>query len=551
MRKARWIAMAATALLWAALSGSAARAASAVDPFVDTTATSALKQPIALAQLPNHKLLVAQKGGALVLVAGKSKRTLATVPVCDGGEMGLLGIALDPAFASNGYIYLYRTKAAPGGCGGPGGRFNQIVRVTMTGETIDLSSLTELLTGIRTDTGAHNAGALRIGPDGKLYASVGDTALGDNQGGPGDSTNPYAQDLGSLNGKILRINLDGSVPADNPFVGMPGARPEIFALGFRNPFRMGFDKATGRLWVGDVGDFTLEELDIVVSAGNYGWPHCEGTLPAGCEQPGDIPPVFAYPHTGPGALGSSILGGDFAPQGFGGFDGHYFFGDFIAGKLYYSALNGTRDALSGDIGTAVTGVGQFYGGPVDIVFERDRALYYTQFNPGEIHRVIPPGFDELLAGKSLTLKITGSSKTMKVLAKDPIVGIGAGKGSADDPTLHGGSLRVVGADFDQSFALASGNWSYTGKPGKHTGLKYKTTGGSAVTSVKIKNGKTVKIQGAGSSLPHTLTSNPAPVSIDLRIASKHYCATFGGETTFSAGKKFVAKKAAPAAECPP
>src|SRR5215510_9979784 len=154
--------------------------------------------------------------------------------------MGLLGVAVDPDFVRTGFVYLYRSQAGAGGCETSTGRFNQVVRGTMAGGSVGPSSLTVLLDGIRTDHGNHDGGVLRIGPDRKLYVGVGDTGLGDSQG-PGFSTNPYAQDLSSLNGKILRLNLDGSVPADNPFVGTAGARGEVWAYGFRNPFRMSFD----------------------------------------------------------------------------------------------------------------------------------------------------------------------------------------------------------------------------------------------------------------------------------------------------------------------
>ena len=137
---------------------------------------------------------------------------------------------------------------------------------------------------------------------------MGDTGIGDG-GAPGQSTNPYSQDLGALEGKVLRLELDGSPAAGNPFIGTAGARPEIYARGFRNPFRMSFDPQTGRLWAADVGQATIEEIDIVQAGGNYAWPRCEGTLPAGCQQPGDIDPVFTYPHSGTGALGNSVTGG--------------------------------------------------------------------------------------------------------------------------------------------------------------------------------------------------------------------------------------------------
>ena len=139
--------------------------------------------------------------------------------------MGLLGVAVDPNFTSNGFVYLYRTLNN-GNCASSAGRFNQVVRVTIgPGDTVNPASLMVLVTGAQTDNGNHDGGCLRIGPDGKLYVGVGDTGLGDNQGGPGSSTNPYSQDLTVLMGKVLRINLDGTIPSDNPFVGQAPKRP--------------------------------------------------------------------------------------------------------------------------------------------------------------------------------------------------------------------------------------------------------------------------------------------------------------------------------------
>ena len=279
--------------------------------FSDTLYADGLSEPTALAFLPDGRLLITQKSGELLLLDSGSTSTLVTIPVCTDSEMGLLGIALDPAFGSNGFIYLYRThQGSSPPCGGSG-RVGEVVRVTMgPGDTVSLGSLTVLLTGMRTDNGNHDGGVLRMGPDSKLYAGVGDTGLGDNQGGPGSSTNPYAQDLNELEGKILRLNLDGTVPADNPFFGQVGKRGEIFGYGFRNPFRMSFDDMTGMLWVGDVGDLTVEEIDIMIAGGNYSWPRCEGNLqgppnaPTPCVVGTDVAPIFTYLHSGPSSLAS-------------------------------------------------------------------------------------------------------------------------------------------------------------------------------------------------------------------------------------------------------
>src|SRR5262245_21556709 len=238
-----------------------ARAGTPEPGWADQPYVTGLNAPTAIAFLPDGRLLITEKGGALRLWDGSSLTTLGTIPVCAQIEMGLLGVAVDPNFASNGFVYLYRThQGSSPPCGGTG-RVNEVVRVTVCGGS--LGSVTTLVTGARTDNGNHDGGVLRIGPDGKLYVGVGDTGNLDNIGCPGTASNPYSQDLNALEGKILRINLDGTIPADNPFVGQAGVRGEIFARGFRNPFRISFDPVTGNLWVADVGDLAFEEISIV------------------------------------------------------------------------------------------------------------------------------------------------------------------------------------------------------------------------------------------------------------------------------------------------
>jgi glucose/arabinose dehydrogenase len=364
----------------------AASAGTPAEGFGDTAAATGLTAPTAVAFLPNGDMLVTEKTGALKLVQGGTATTLVILPVCTASEMGLLGVAVDPGFTTNGFIYLYRTKPAPSGCGSPTGRFNQVVRVQMSGGSVSIGSLTELLTGIRTDNGNHNGGGMRIGPDGKLWVAVGETGLGDTGTvPPGASTNPYAQDLSALEGKLLRLELSGAPASGNPTFADPDARPEIYAYGFRNPWRFGFDPVTGKAWIGDVGQQTLEELDIVQPGGNYAWPHCEGTLPTGCQQPGDIDPIFTYPRSGTTSLGRTIVGGAFAPESFGRYGGEYFFADYIAGNVYRVSANTARDGLAGTPTTFVSNG----AGPVDVVFGPDEALYYASINAGQIRRVAP------------------------------------------------------------------------------------------------------------------------------------------------------------------
>jgi glucose/arabinose dehydrogenase len=359
---------------------SSAQAGTPPSDFSESTVASGLTQPVAIAFLPDGRLLVTEKGGALKLVSGGSTTTLVTIPVCTASEMGLLGVAVDPSFSgSSGFIYLYRSAPSATGCASSTGRFNQVVRVTMTNGTVDIASLSVLLTGIVTDGGNHDGGTLRIGPDGKLWASVGDSGIGDG-GNPGESTNPYSQDLGSLNGKMLRLELSGAPAAGNPFIGTPGARGEIYAYGFRNPFRFGFDPATGKAWVGDVGQSTLEELDVVQPGGNYSWPYCEGTLPPGCMQAGDVPPVFEYPRS----FGTTVIGGAFAPASFGAFGGQYFFADNGVSKIFRAVPTAAHDDIAAPVDFLTGGQS-----PTDVIFGRDDAMYYVALGAGAVRKVTP------------------------------------------------------------------------------------------------------------------------------------------------------------------
>ena len=245
-------------------------------------ALGSLSEPTGVAFLPTGRLLAIQKGGALKVqtaVGATTSSTLTTLGVCSGGEMGLLGIATDPNVGDQ-RLHLPVPDAERRELQQHDRALQErgAARHARSGDTVNSGSLVSLLSGIGTGrAGNHNGGGMRIGTDGLLYVGVGDQTPG-----RGDPNNP-AQNLASLSGKVLRIGLNGSVPASNPFVGQAGRRPEIFAYGFRNPWRSGIDPATGRLWVGDVGENTeFEEIDVIQSGGDYSWPACEGTGPSGC-----------------------------------------------------------------------------------------------------------------------------------------------------------------------------------------------------------------------------------------------------------------------------
>jgi glucose/arabinose dehydrogenase len=546
-----------------------------IEGFTDSAVVVGLITPTAIAFLPDGRLLVTEQDGSLlladVLVAGPPV-TLAEVPVawCQGSfyETGLLGVAVDPAFAVNGFLYLYRTTTDQDPCTYTDlSRVNEVIRVTMTdtegGPSVDLGTLTVLLGDIQAPLPYHCGGCLRIGPDDKLYVSTGDTYTGDDPDdiGPGESTNPNAQDLTTLEGKVLRLELDGSIPADNPFVGAEGGtRGEIFAYGFRNPWRFGFDDQSGLLWLGDVGQATVEEIDIVVPGGNYGWPRCEGKSPGGCHEKSDVQPVYIYPHTGKKALGdepsgsASVTGGAFAPGPFGYYGGIYFFADFEGGTIYAASLKPKRDGIKGKPGVFATNA----GGPADLVFGTDSSLYYTSIFNGQVRRIAQPasGGDQSLFGKSLALK-DGKKKGLTVLAKDVVL-LGGGD---DNPTLSGGTLQVTGTSrteggavlFDDTYPLPAKAWKLLGKaPDKVKGFKYtdKKLENGPINNLIVKDGKLIKMTGKGEGLGHSLAVEPGSVQVVLTLGTRRWCLTFNDTAKFKVDKSYRSKNQE-AGACPP
>ena len=293
---------------------------------------------IGLANDGSENLYTIQKTGQIFLVDSEGNRSAqpfldisSRVRAGANDERGLLGVAFHPNHEDNGFFYVYYNAAVSGNI--------TISRFTRLNETqADPNSEEQLLT-FPHPRGNHIGGGIQFGPDGFLYAGVGD---GGGQGDPDLS----GQNLGVLQGKILRIDISpGSsydIPADNPFINTPGARPEIWAYGFRNPWRFDFDDWTGDLWITDVGQDEWEEVNLQLedSAGgeNYGWSCRDANeifrnsecIP-GVEY---IDPLFQYPHVN-GNCGGSISGG-VAYRGveYGDLFGNFFFADFCTGDIF-------------------------------------------------------------------------------------------------------------------------------------------------------------------------------------------------------------------------
>ena len=369
----------------------------------------------------NHLFVVEQDGKIWSLQVGDdqggNKRLFANLGAsglnlgCFGinyDERGLFGLAFHPNYRKNGLVYTYQSqphlgtaKLGQNQCNSSVPDHDNVVtewKVTKPGSNkakIDLSSGREILREAHPQFN-HDGGELRFGPDGMLYISIGDGGNADDQG-PGHSLpNGNAQDLSNLNGKILRIDpLAGSglpgyrIPSDNPFINSAGARGEIWAYGFRNPFKMSFDSATGKLYVADVGQNDVEEIDIVERGGNYGWPIKEG--PFAFDQNGTadgfvtadvisgfVDPIAEYDHCIPPANlvgpctqkeGIAIAGGFvYRGKAIKALRGLYVFGNYSTdfstsdGRLFYlDNLNQVKEFRIGErakLGMSVLGIGQ-------------------------------------------------------------------------------------------------------------------------------------------------------------------------------------------------
>ena len=370
--------------------------ASIVSGFSDTV-VSAASLPTAITGLPDGRKLVAERFGAIRMLRtdGTLSGAVTTVAVCKESERGLLGIAADKSFASNGYFYVYAT-VNDGGC------VNRVMRYTLTGSAV--SGPTTLIARIPSTAGNHNGGDVKVGNDGLLYISVGDGGCSVREPTLCAGANPIARDLSTLSGKILRIAGDGLVPASNPYVGAGSALcgatgmtaigdtcREIYAWGLRNPFRIAQDMNDPgtRFFLNDVGQNTWEEIDELAAGGDYGWNVREGFCANGslvdCGTPpaGMTNPLFTY-RTDEGGC-DSIVGGAFVPStwpNFGG--GSYLYADHGCGQIFQITPNGGSWTRS----TFVSGTDMVH---LEMIPENgDWALYYlTYANGGEIHRVVP------------------------------------------------------------------------------------------------------------------------------------------------------------------
>lgn len=331
------------------------------------------------------RIFVVEQKGVIRVFPNKADAKSASVfldiekKVESGGEKGLLGLAFHPKYKSNGYIYVNYTRGKP---------LETVIsrfKVSATNPNIaDASSEVILLTYLQPYSN-HNGGKVAFGNDGFLYIAVGD---GGSSGDPGNR----GQNKKELLGKILRIDVNKSsansrysIPADNPFVGnKEGFREEIYAYGLRNPWRFNFDRQTGMLWAGDVGQNKIEEIDIIEKGGNYGWKIMEADecfKSDECDKQGLITPITSYKQGS--STGNSVTGGYVCrDKNLPGLNGKYVYGDFVSGNIWALTHN-EKKAVQNEL------IGKLSGGLSSFGEDSQHNLYLLSYGPGKIYKLTP------------------------------------------------------------------------------------------------------------------------------------------------------------------
>ena len=343
------------------------------------TFATGFSSPVAIVNAGDSRLFVVQRGGAIRILNANGTinatnfLTLTSSTIVSGGERGLLGLAFHPNYSTNGYFYVNYTRASDGAT--VIARYN----VSANPDVADASSAQVLLT-IAQPFNNHNGGSLVFGPDGYLYIGMGD-------GGSGGDPDNYGQNINSLLGKMLRIDVDSGspyvIPAGNPYAGATPGADEIWAVGMRNPWKFSFDRQTGDLWIADVGQNAREEINKAASTAaglNYGWRCYEANIPYntnGCQSASNyFMPVANY------ALGNgncSITGGYvYRGSTYPNFIGKYIFSDYCSNRIGWVENNG---------GT-ITWSSLFTGNFVSFGEDINGELYVAGISNGTISKII-------------------------------------------------------------------------------------------------------------------------------------------------------------------
>jgi glucose/arabinose dehydrogenase len=400
---------------------------------------SGLTQPLFVTSPPGDfsRLFIVQQTGQ-VRILNVATGTLNATSFLDihsrltatGGEQGLLGLAFDPSYATNGKFYLDFT--VPGGAFGNGTTHISQFQVSAGNPDVADTSNEKILLTFDHPENNHNGGWIgfspRSGDDHNLYIAIGDGGAGNDQGSGHIEPGGNAQNTTTLLGKMLRIHVDpatgtSTIPSNNPFFGSTTSRQEIWAFGLRNPFRDSFDRSTGRMFIGDVGQDTREEVDVQQATNpgggeNYGWRLREGTIATptgnpvvgGSPPPGNVDPILDYPHT----TGQTVIGGHiYRGQQIPALQGVYVFGDYLGpepgsiGKVFSLNYDGTSASNFQDITSQLFPI-PTTGGNVSLAnvssFGEDAAgeLYITDIGNGNVYKISP-----MLVG-AVSRKIHGS-----------------------------------------------------------------------------------------------------------------------------------------------
>ncbi len=449
--------------------------------FTDSLTVSGLASPTAMAFAPDWRIFVLQHSGALRVVQNNTllATPALTLTVDSAGERGLLGIALDPNFATNNFVYLYYTRTTTP-------RRNRVSRFTFSGNTISPATEQVILDlDPLTSATNHNGGALHFGSDGKLHIAVGDNATGSN-----------SQTLANLHGKMLRINSDGSIPADNPFFSTAtGLNRLIWTLGLRNPFTFAVLENTGRIFINDVGQSSFEEINDGIPGANYGWPSTEGPT----TNPAFRAPIYSYRHTTlfNGGFSCAITGGDFyQPANLvfpSSFHGVYFFADYCGGWI--ATFNPTTNTAS----PFATGASEI----VDIRTHPDGSLYYLQRGGGQLRRITftgpaaptistHPQNQTVPAGLNATFSVAANGNNLSYQWQRNSVNIPSA--NASSYTLNNVSLADSGALFRVIVTNPTG--SITSKPAGLTDPTNQPPSASITAPAFFSGGQTISFSGA-------------------------------------------------------
>lgn len=378
-----------------------AHAANVPVGFADRLVATGLNSPTSMTILPDGRILVVQQNGTIRMIKNDAlvPGNFHVVPNVDSfSERGCLGITADPGFATNHYLYVYCT-VRDGATS-----HNRIFRITEANDVAVPGSEQLILRLPNVPAGVqwHMGGALRFGPDGKLYVAVGGQ---EDLREPVETSN--SQNLSNPFGKILRLNPDGTVPADNPYVNTAGVYSYIYNLGLRNPFAFDIQPGTGLMYINDVGAGTWEEINRGLPAVNYGWPAYEGDN----SDPRYTNAVFSYSHT----VGCAITGGAFYnplnAQFPASFTGKYLFADFCNGTI--RSIDPANPTVAADFASDIAN-------PVNLAVAADGSVYYLARNQNVGDSADVGTVSKIVFTNSQVPRITQNPQSRTVFLGDPI-----------------------------------------------------------------------------------------------------------------------------------